>query len=880
MRWLNRFFSRCARTFGRVKAERELAREIEAHLALLADDFQSRGMSSDEARLAARRAFGGVEQTKELHREERSFMWLEQVVQDVRHAARGLRKSPVFAAAALLVLGLGIAGAITVFCFLNALVLNPYPYTQPGRLVEIQFRGKSEGDGWRTTVRIRDFFEFQAQSAVFEAMGAYSQWRHSLNLTGQSLPGLTAAERIDCGEASGGFLRVLGVHPALGRFFDASEDLPGGPPVVLLSYGAWKSRYAGRPDVLGQTVDLSGKTYTIIGVMPAGLRLPGVPAYELWRPAAYDPAVERGMRMDGDSLVARLKPGVPLGRADADLGLIERRLAMQYPETNGGWEVRAIPMAQEVARHAGRLLWAPMAAVGLVLLLACVNLAGLLLARGAARSKEMAVRASLGASGFRLVRQMLTEALLLSLLGGVLAMVLARWAIGLLQSAFPRDWGIDAALRIDTPVLAFACGVTLLTSVLFGLVPAVHGSRTDLNSTLKGMAVAGAGAPRNRLLSGLVVVEVALALVLLAGGGLLMKSFVRLLRVDLGIRSDHLLTFEIGLSGSKYRSENRRSVFFDDLMARMRRLPGVSSAAAVDALPMGGYFSGGGFTIEGRPAPPFWRDMAAQYCSATPAYFRTMGIPVMLGREFDERDRDGAPVAIVSQALARRFFPNQNPLGHHINEGRTIVGVIGDVRHGGPARDSEPQIYYPFPRKGDWGASVALRTAGDPLRLAQLVRGEVRALDPSLPIDKIRSMEQVVAESLAEPRLVTFLMSGFAMFALLLVAIGLYGLVAYSVNRRRHEIGVRIALGAGYANVLGLVLRQGALLSVLGAALGTPAALAASRLLRSLLHGTQPTDASVFAAVSLLLVLVALAASFVPAHGAARLNTLAALREE
>jgi putative ABC transport system permease protein len=401
-----------------------------------------------------------------------------------------------------------------------------------------------------------------------------------------------------------------------------------------------------------------------------------------------------------------------------------------------------------------------------------------------------------------------------------------------------------------------------------------------LNSTLKGTAAAGAAAPRNRLLSGLVVVEVAMALVLLAGGGLLMKSFVSLLRVDLGIRSDHLLTFEIGLSGSKYGSENRRSAFFEDLMARMRGLPGVSSAAAVDALPMGGYFSGGGFTIEGRPAPGFWRDMAAQYCSATPAYFRTMGIPVLLGREFDERDRDGAPVAIVSQALARRFFPNQNPLGHRINEGRTIVGVIGDVRHGGPARDSELQIYYPFPRKGDRGASVALRTAGDPLRLAQLVRGEVRALDPSLPVDKIRSMEQVVADSLAEPRLATSLMGGFAMFALLLVAIGLYGVVAYSVSQRRHEISVRLALGAGYANVLGLVLRQGALLSVMGTALGTPVALAASRLLRSLLHGTQPTDASVFAAVSLLLVLVALAASFVPAHGAARLNAVAALREE
>ena len=880
MRWLNRFFSRCARTFGGARAEREMAREIEAHLALLADDFQSRGMSAGEARLAARRAFGGVEQTKELHREARSLMWLEQIVQDVRHAARALRKSPVFAAAAILVLGLGIAGAITVFCFLNAMVLNPYPYAQPGRLVEIQFRGKPEGDGWRSTVRIRDFFEFQAQNTVFEAIGTYSQWSRSLNLTGQSLPGLTAAERIDCGEASAGFLRVLGLHPALGRFFDSSEDLPGGFPVVLLSHGAWKRRYGGRPDVLGQTVDLSGKTYTIVGVMPAGLRLPGVPAYELWRPAAYDPAVDRGTRMDGDSLVARLRPGVPLSRATADLRLIERRLATQYPETNGGIEVRAVPMAQEVARQAGRLLWVPMAAVGLVLLLACVNLAGLLLARGAARSKEMAVRASLGASGFRLVRQLLTESLLLSWLGGALAMLLAGWAIGLLQAAFPRDWGIQTALRIDAPVLAFACGVTLLTGVLFGSIPALRASRTDLSGTLKGTAAAGAAAPRNRLLSGLVVAEVSLALVLLAGGGLLMKSFVRLLRVDLGIRPDHLLTFEIDLSGSRYRSADRRSAFFEDLMARMRRLPGVSSAAAVDALPMSGYFSGGGFTIEGLPAPRFWRDMAAQYCSATPAYFRTMGIPVLLGREFDERDRDGAPVAIVSQALARRFFPNQNPLGRRINRGRTIVGVIGDVRHGGPTRDSELQIYYPFPREGDSVASVALRTPGDPLRLAQLVRGEVRALDPSLPADKIRSMEQVVAESLAEPRLVAFLMGGFAMFALLLVSIGLYGLVAYSVNRRRHEIGVRIALGAGYANVLGLVLRQGALLSVLGAALGTLAALAASRLLRSLLYGTQPGDAGVFAAVSLLLVLVALAASFVPAHRAARLNALAALREE
>ena len=851
--------------FHRDNLDRDLEEEMRIHLEMQAAD------TGDPA--AARRAFGNPLLLRELNADLWGWRWIDALARDTRYALRTLRRSPAFAAVALLILALGSGGAITVFSLLNALLLSPFPYPEPDRLVDIQVR--QSGGEFHTSVPIRDFFDWRQQSSAFAEVAAYGWFRSNVS-------GLPEPERMIGGTATSGFLRVLGVQPVLGRFFTSAEDAPGGPAVAVLSYGAWKRQFGGRADVLAQRLAVDGESHQIIGVMPARLPLPGMFSCEFWRPAAYTASATRGTWMTGNHPIARLKPGVSLAQAQADLRSVARRLEEQYPDTNHGREVRLTPIGQDLITGARQFLEAPVAAVGLVLLAACANLAGLLLARGVSRAKEMAMRAALGAGRSHLVRQALAEAVVLSLGGGALGLVVARWGIQAVVAVAPPSSGLSSALRIDGPVLVFSLAVSVLTGVCFGLVPAAYGSRPDLSLLMKGASEAR---PRNRLVSGLVIAEVALAVVLLVGGGLLMKSYLGLFRVNPGFDASNLLTFQLGLQGPRYGAEQRRTELFTALLARLRSLPGVRAASAVSPLPMSMEYSGGDFQIDGRTSPEKSQPMRAQYLRAAPGYFPTMGIPVLMGREFEERDSKGPGfVAIINQALARRFFPGENPLGQRLGGGPLgsipIVGVVGDLRHNGPSKPPEPQIYVPLMLRVPRTAHFAIRTTGDPMKIVRLVRAEVRALDPDLPLDRLKSMQQVVADSVADSRTISWMLGGFALFGMVLAALGIYGVIAYSVHRRTHEIGVRAALGADSGSVLAMVVRKGALLGGTGVAIGLPVSLAASRLIESLLFGVGPHDIGVLVGVPALLLAGALAASYLPARRATKIDPMEALRHE
>lgn len=805
------------------------------------------------------------------------FASLDRIGQDVRHAARSLAHDRRFTAVAVVVLALGIGGNVTVFSLVNALLLNPFPYPDAQRLVEIQGCGT---DACSSTVRIADFGYWQERATAYESIGAYGYG--TANLSGQSLPGLEAPERIATGRATQSFLRVLGVAPALGRFFSPEEDRPGGAPVAVLSHGAWLRRFGGRRDVLGATVTMDGIVRTIVGVMPT-LRLPGMATCEVWVPASYDIATNMqpgyDTRYDGDQVIARLRPDVTAARAQAELDVLVARLEHDLPRETRNWHVRVIPLGSDLLGSDGSTLRLLMLVVGAGLVLACVNLAGLLLARSTSQAREIAVRACLGAGRSRLIRYALAESLLLALAAGGLGLGLAAWGVHAIGAAAPRFMGLDSALRIDAPVLVFAVGLSLLTGIACGLVPAIHGSRADLAVVLKGTASGGRTRQSGRLLSTLVVVEITLALLLLAGGGLTARSLVELLQVDTGIASNNLLTFHLSLTGPKYASASRRLQLVEELLARLRRSGGIVATAGVGSLPMGRQYSGGGFAIEGRPAPSGDREMA-QYCQATPGYFRAMGVPILLGREFEPGDGTIRQVVLVNQEFARRYLPGESALGRRISGAGAIVGVTGNVRHDGPERPPDPQICLPFAARPPVSFTVVLATSGPPLDRAPVVRQQLRALDPSLPADRMQAMSDIVADSMADVRMATSLIGGFAAFALALAAIGLYGVIAYAVGQREHEMGIRIALGATRRQVLSLLLSRGVLLAVIGIAIGMPAALASTRVMGSLLYGVGPRDPAVFAAVPSLLLFVALLASYLAARHAAGTDPAVLLRRE
>jgi putative ABC transport system permease protein len=802
------------------------------------------------------------------------------LLQDIRYALRTLAKTPAFTLTVVLVLALGIGANSTIFSVVNGVLLRPLPYPEPGRLVMIWEDYQRVGGPAREWTNPADFNDWRTMSASFAEMFAANDW--SPTLTGEGEP-----ELLNAAVATQGMFATLGVQPALGRGFREEEDKPGAARVVLLSDGLWKRRFGGRPEAIGRVLMLSGNAATIIGVMPAGFRFPVVSNAEIWSPMQAAPTSGRGGAFV--RVVGRLKPGVELASAQAEMDTIAARIARANPETNNKIGVTLVGLQTDMARPVREALLVLLGAVGFVLLIACANVANLLLARATARQREIAIRVALGASRARLARQLLTESLLLSGAGAALGLTLAWWGADWLAAGDPAGLAQSFDLRVDYSVAAFALVLALGTGLLFGLAPAMQAVRTGPNEALQEGA-RGSSGRSNRVRSALVVAEVALSLVLLVGAGLLLKSFASLLRTSPGFNPQNVLTVSLTLPQVKYPEAAQSAQFYSRLLERVRAMPGVRAVAAINNLPLGGTNSDTNFVIEGRPAPRQGEMQGAWFSPVTTGYFQAMNIPVLQGRPLDERDHSQAPLAVViNEAMARRYWPGESPIGKRIGTGRRsptaptwwqVVGVVGNVRAFTMESDEPPTFYIAHAQRPARRMNLVIRTAGDPLALAPALRSAVWELDRDLAVPSIATLDAVVGSSLAQRRFIMVLLAGFSAVALVMAAVGLYGVMAYIVTQRTNEIGIRMALGAQPRDVLALVLRQGMTLAGLGVAIGVALALAVARSMESLVYDTSPRDPATIAAITATLALAALAACYIPARRAARVDPLVALRHE
>jgi putative ABC transport system permease protein len=806
---------------------------------------------------------------------------IRDLLQDTRYGARMLRKSPGLTGVAVLSLALGIGAISTIFSFVNGIMLRPLPYQDPQRLVLLDENSVKQGVA-SMAVSFPNFVDWRAQNHSFEDIACYQADGFIIG----SGAGGVEPELIKAGFVTQGLFEILGVAPILGRTFTADEDQPDHDQVVILSYGLWQRRFGSNPDVIGQTVLLNNRSRTVIGVMPKGFQFPEVA--EAWGPLALNTKI--WTRNDhGLSAIARLKPGVTLDQAQAEMITIAAGIEQQNPITNEGLSVSLTSLRAGLVGDYKEALLILLGVVGFVLLIACVNVANLLLARATARQKEIAIRAALGANRKRIFRQLLTESLLLGLIGGAIGLVLALWGMDLLLAAIPIDIPFWMKFDLDGRVLGFTAACSLLTGFLFGTAPALEASNPDLNETLKEGGRSGAGSGRQRLRSLLVVGEIALSLVLLVGAGLMMRSFISLQNVNAGIKPQGVLTTYIALPGAKYRPAEKRMAFFNQLLERVRAIPSVQSAGTNSGLPLAGNNWGRSLTVEGFPVLSVGEAPIINHCVISQDYFNAMGIALLKGRDFNERDaREAAKVTIIDERLAREYWPDGDPIGKRIRFGppednepwHTIVGVVGDVRHQRLDASTRKSVYLPFAQMPMAGSSLAIRTSGRAESLIAAVRAQLREIDSDLPLTQVMPMTEVVARSVWQPRLYTALFGVFAAVALILATVGIYGVVSYAVTQRTREIGLRMALGAQRQDVLRLVVGQGVMLASIGVGTGLAAALALTRLMSSLLFGVTTTDPLTFAAVSVLLAGVALGACFVPAFRAAKVDPMVALRYE
>jgi putative ABC transport system permease protein len=805
--------------------------------------------------------------------------------QDVRYGLRAMRANVGFTAVAVVALALGVGANTAIFSVVNAVLLRPLQYPNAARIVAIQELNET---GRRVQTTPANFLDWRAQNTVFEHLAAI--YARTANLAAGE-----EAERIDLAMTSADFFEVFGVRPAAGRFFRAEEERAGHDPVVVIGSNLWRRRFGADPGIVGQSITLDGRAYTVVGVAPDGFRYPD--RTEAWVPPfARVPTPSEQMNPESVrgfgflSAVALLKPGATLERARVEMEAVTSRLRQQYPDSNNKRFNRVVTLHEHLVGESSRALLLLLGAVALVLLIACANVANLLLARAAGRQKEMAVRVALGATRLRLVRQLLVESVLLALLGGAAGLLLGWWGVDLLKGLLPSEFPRLADIGVDPRVLGFTLLVSCATGVAFGLAPALQFTKPDLHSFLKESARGSTGGARGGRLRGLLIVsEVALSLVLLVGAGLLFRSFMRLQSVELGFRPQRVLTFRLTPSGTNFREDAQFSNFYRDAAERVKAIPGVEAVGVINTLPL----SKGpttGFRVEGGPALRPDQMPSVNYRSVSPGYFDAVGVAVVKGRVPDERDTPGAPLVLaVNQSLARRDFPGEDPVGKRISYGVNaqrqpiwfqIVGVVADVRNLELGTEPSPEIYTSYQQDPFAGMSYVVRSSVEPESLVPAVREAVRGVDRAQPVADVRTLEQLVGEAASAPRFNSMLLGLFACMALLLAAAGIYGVMSYAVTQRTHEIGIRIALGAQGRDVLRFVVGQGMTLALAGVGLGLVAALALTRVMSSLLYGVSATDPLTFAGVALLLTLVALLASYVPARRATKVDPMIALRYE
>jgi putative ABC transport system permease protein len=798
-----------------------------------------------------------------------------------------LLKQPAFAAVAIATLALGIGANTAIFSVVDRVLLHKPFYKDPNRLVMI-WGTNPQHEQEIDLVSPADFEDWRKLNTVFEDLAASRD-------AGYSLTGMGEPESITGYRLAGNFFRVMGVNPAIGRTFTEDDDSAGSERVVVLSHKLWQRRFGSDASVVGRSITLSGNPYTVIGVMPAGFAHP--PTTEIWAPlkmSAVPPQVLANRQRRFLRVMARLKPGVTFEQAQAEMNEITQRLQQENPQTNAGEGVKLESIQEAYAGDARTPLLVLLAAVGFVLLIACANIANLFLARAASRQREIAIRLALGAGRGRLIRQFLTESILLSLIGGACGLVLTLWSTGFLVSLFPKNIANlnlpqVEEIPINGRVMGFTIIAALATGIIFGIVPALQSARVDLNNTLKetGSSVA-AGLRGGRFRGGLVVAEMAFALVLLIGAGLMIKSFWRLQHADLGLNAQNVMTMEVQLPDYKYDKPQKRDVFVQSVMSRVESLPGVQSAGAINFLPLTGFWGTSTFTIEGQPIPAPGQEPEADNRVVTQNYFRTMGMRLLKGREFTDRDNaDAAHVAILNESASRRFFPNEDPIGKRINVGDAsnpnwteIVGVVNDVKAFGLEEKTHADLYRPFGQASFPLIAFAVRTAGDPTSMTTAIRDAIWAVDKDQPVFKVVSMEQLAAESVTLRRVSMLLVVAFAALALVLASVGVYGVISYSVSQRTHEIGVRMALGAQARDVLTMLVKEGMILALIGVGLGLAAGFALTRFMASLLYGVGTMDPETFVLVPILLVGVAIVACFIPARRATKVDPMIALRYE